>query len=204
MLKALFRGETRGLDVRIGILFSKLGITPNLWTVLALVPALAGFYFLYMGDLAAGLILFVASAFMDVIDGTVARVTNSVSNLGAFLDGVVDRYVEFALYIGLWFYMRGVSDFILPTSLWFILLVIGAVMPSFVTAYADHRGVVTDERELRDMGGVMERFERLTLIYAGMFLALFNPVWLNYVLAAAAVLTNFTALQRIIHVVSLK
>jgi archaetidylinositol phosphate synthase len=202
MLKALFRDRTRGMDVRIGILFSKLGITPNTWTVLSLAPAVLGFIFLTQKMLLAALVFFIFSAFMDIIDGTVARVTNSVSNLGAFLDGVVDRYVEFSLYLGLWFYLQGTPPVLFPHSLWVVALIFGGLMPSFITAYADHRNVITDPEGLKNIGGLLERFERLALLYAGMFLGLFNPVYLTYVVILTAALSNLTALQRIHYVIS--
>jgi len=201
MLKALFRDRTRGVDVRVGILFSKLGIAPNTWTALSLVPAVLGFIALYDRQLGLGLVFFAFSAFMDIVDGTVARVTNSVSNLGAFLDGVVDRYVEFSLYVGLWFYLQGTPEVLLPHGLWIMFLIFGGLMPSFITAYADHRNVITDPERLRGIGGLLERFERLALLYAGMFLGLADPLYLTYIVILTAFLSNLTAFQRIYCVV---
>jgi phosphatidylglycerophosphate synthase len=201
MLKAKFSKRTTAMDVHIGILFAKVGISANAWTVLSIVPAILGFFALYEHNLAAGLILFVASAFIDVIDGTVARVTKSVSNLGAFLDGVMDRYVEFLLILGLWLYLEEVPSIFLPNGAWMLLLLFGAMMPSFIRAYADHRNVISDQEKLRNMGGLLERFERLTLIYLGMFLGLFNPLMLVYVIILTVILSNLTALQRIYSVI---
>ena len=47
------------------------------------------------------------------------------------------------------------------------------------------------------MGGLLERFERLMLLYTAMFLGLFDTQWLIVVIAITAVLANATALQRI-------
>jgi hypothetical protein len=79
-----------------------------------------------------------------------------------------------------------------------MVLMFGALMTSFVRAYADHRGIVTDPAELKRMGGLLERLERLMLLYAGMFLGLFNTEWLMAVIAITAVLANATVLQRIV------
>jgi archaetidylinositol phosphate synthase len=201
MLKAKFRQRTRGLDVRIGIFFSKWGISPNAWTAFSLVPAVLGFIALYKGSLAWGLLLFAASGFIDIIDGTVARVTKSVSNLGAFLDGVIDRYVEFLLYLGIWLYLENTPQFLLPHSIWAILLVFGANLPSFITAYADHRNVISDPEKLKNIGGILERFERLMLIYAGMLLGIINPLWLTYTVILAVILSHITAIQRVVNVI---
>lgn len=203
MLKSYF--DLQWASVKVGIVFSKLGIPPNIWTVFSLLPALAGFWALYTHNLGLALILFIISGFIDIIDGAVARVTKSVSNLGAFLDGIIDRYVEIIMYLGLAYYLKGAPDLFIPSEIWIMLLVFGALMPSFVRAYADHRDVVSDRDDQRRMGGVIERFERLSIVYVGMLAGI---IWGTSLLLAAiavtAVATNLTALQRIHYVVSYK
>lgn len=194
MLKATLRTEQTD---RLARGLARLGLSPNAWTLLSLVPAAAGLAALAEHSLIAGLVLFVLSGFIDMVDGAVARATGQVSAKGAFIDGVVDRYVELLLYLGLWYYL-GRGEFLgLQREVWFMLLLFGALMTSFVRAYADHRGVVKDERELKKMGGLLERGERLLLIYAGMVAGIFNPEWLMIVIVITAALANATALQRI-------
>jgi phosphatidylglycerophosphate synthase len=101
------------------------------------------------------------------------------------------------LYLGLMLYLARGEFLSIPNEAWFMVLIFGALMTSFVRAYADHRGIVTDPAELKRMGGLLERLERLMLLYAGMFLGLFNTEWLMAVVAITAVLANATALQRI-------
>lgn len=195
MLKAHLSSEQTDGLVR-GL--ARLGLSPNAWTLLSLLPAAAGLAALAAAhSLLAGLVLFVLSGFIDMVDGAVARATGQVSARGAFIDGVVDRYVELLLYLGLLCYL-GDGDFLgIQRVVWFMLLLFGALMTSFVRAYADHRGVVKDERELKRMGGLLERGERLMLIYAGMAAGVFNSEWLMAVVALTAALANATALQRI-------
>jgi phosphatidylglycerophosphate synthase len=148
---------------------------------------------------------FLAAGVIDAIDGAVARVTSRVSAMGAFLDGVIDRYVEFLLYFGLLFYlMAEAPEFIFPSYVWITLLVFGALMPTFIRSYADHRKVVTDPGDLRRMGGILERAERLTLLYIGLLLGLEGPIYLVYVVAAVSILANLTAFQRLWFVVRYK
>ena len=195
MLKANLRSEKTD---RLAGGLARLGLSPNTWTLLSLVPALLGLAALIMHQLAYGLVLFALSAFIDIVDGTVARATNQATDRGAFIDGVVDRYVELLLYIGLLLYV-GRGEFLnMPNEAWFMVLMFGALMTSFVRAYADHRGIVTDHVDLKRMGGLLERLERLMLLYAGMFLGLFNTEWLMAVIAITAVLANATVLQRIV------
>lgn len=201
MLKSKYVQRFKWVHIKIGLLFSKVGLSPNMWTALSLAPAIAGFASLYYHQLAPAILLFALSGFIDIIDGNVARVTKSVSNLGAFLDGVIDRYVEFIMYLGLWLYLEHTPEVLLPHGIWLLLLVFGAMMPSFITAYADHRNVISDPEKLRNIGGLLERFERLALIYAGMFLGLFSPVLLVYTVILTVLLANLTAFQRIINVI---
>ena len=194
MLKARFKPEETD---RLAKGLAALGFSPNAWTLLSLFPAVAGMAALIQGRLGWGLLLFSLSAFIDIVDGTVARVTGQASIKGAFIDGVVDRYVELLLYLGLLAYL-GRGEFLgLPREIWFMLLFFGSLMTTFVRAYADHRGLVKGEAELKKMGGLLERFERLMLLYAGMLLGLFNTEWLMAVVALTALLANLTALQRI-------
>jgi phosphatidylglycerophosphate synthase len=194
MLKANLRSEKTD---RLAAGLAALGLSPNTWTLLSLVPALLGLAALVMHQLAYGLVLFALSAFIDLVDGTVARVTNQATNKGAFVDGVVDRYVEMMLFLGLLLYLGSGKFLSIPNEAWFMVLIFGAMMTSFVRAYADHRGIVKDPGELKKMGGLLERMERLMLLYAGMFLGLFNTEWMMAVIALTAVLANATALQRI-------
>lgn len=205
MLRSRF--DTERFTVKLGMFFARFGVSPNVWTLIALVPAVGGFLVLsFYADsptnLLISLFLFAVSGFLDVIDGAVARVTSRVSALGAFLDGVIDRYVEILLYMGLLIHLNAKDGLFIPNSFWISLLVFGSLMPSFIRAYADHRKVVTEQSALRAMGGLLERAERLALIYAGMLLgALFGPALLIYAIAAASVLANYTALQRLWFVV---
>jgi len=194
MLKATLRSEKTD---RLAGGLAAIGLSPNAWTLISLVPALAGLVALVMHQLALGLAMFALSAFIDIVDGTVARVTNQVSDKGAYIDGVVDRYVELMLYLGLLIYIGRGEFFGLPNEVWIVLLIFGGLVTSFVRAYADHRGIVKDPGELKRMGGLLERLERLMLLYFGMFLGLFDIQWLMAVIALTALLANATALQRI-------
>ncbi len=188
MLKS--RLDTESMTVQLGIFFSKLGISPNAWTFLSLIPGICGFLSLVScHDLVKGVGFFMLVGAIDAIDGAVARVTGRATNFGAFLDGVIDRYVEILLYLGLLIY--GVNEILIA------LLIFGSLMPSFVTAYSSYRNVVIEKKDHKRMGGLLERAERLILVYIAMISGIFNPIFLEYVIALVAVLSNFTALQRI-------
>jgi phosphatidylglycerophosphate synthase len=195
MLKSRLRPEDTDRLMRP---LAAAGLSPTGWTMLAILPALAGLFMLYRHSLMWGLVLFALAGAVDLVDGAVARTMNQVTVLGAYVDGVLDRYVEFFLYLGIMVYLGPGGFFGLPGYIWMMFLLFGALMTTFVRAYADHRGLVKDQAELKRMGGVLERGERLAVLYLGMLLAVFwGELWLEGAIAIVALLANFTALQRI-------
>lgn len=185
------RGRFEKLSIKIGIGFSKTRLTPNMWTGLSLLPVIIAVYYLLYQNFLAAAILFIISSFLDMVDGSVARVTGRVSKLGAYLDTVVDRYVEGIIIFGLLF--AGLPGFYLPAYAWIFLFFFGGLMTTYVKAAAKEKGL-TGDKELK--GGLLERAERLIILFVGILLAIWNPVYLTYVLVILAVLTNFTAIQR--------
>ena len=206
MIKSGFGEWAERIGIKLGIAFSRVPLTPNQWTVLSVLPAIAGFVSLAIYKrMDWALAAFLLSALMDGIDGGVARVTGRVSNLGAYLDGIVDRIVEGFLLFGLLFF--GLADFDyagirMPMAPWIVLLLfVGSALVSYARAYADHRKVLTDQKALRRMPSILERAERLVLIFAGMAGWFYNPQLLNGAIVLAALLSVITFLQRIFYVV---
>ena len=202
MIKSKYPNLSEKISVKVGMVFSKLPLSPNAWTVLSIVPAVIGFYYLVSPkSLLYSALFFFVAGFLDMVDGGVARVTGRVSNLGAYLDGVTDRMVEAAIFFGLMLY--SIPDYILPGYLWAALaLFFGSAMTSFVEVYADHRNAISDMKVFAKMGGILERMERITLVFAGMLFGYFGaPVYLTYALVAVSVLAVLTVLQRIVFVV---
>jgi archaetidylinositol phosphate synthase len=187
-----YRERFQDLSIRVGILFSKIGISPNQWTMLSLVPALLSLYFLINSQFIPAAFLFLLSSFLDIVDGSVARVTGRVSDLGAYMDTIVDRYVEFMVLLGI--LLAGIPGFLLPSQVWIFIYLFGSLMTTYSKAAAQEKGI--SRTEVR--GGILERAERLIILTAGIFLASLQPVYLTYVIALLAVLSNLSALQRIL------
>jgi phosphatidylglycerophosphate synthase len=205
MLKSNFSEFCNRVGIRLGMVFSKIPISANAWTLLSLLPAVIGFVFLVYKQLENALVLFAISALIDAIDGGVARVTGTVSNLGAYLDGMMDRVVEGLLLIGIMF--NGIPDlviggYIIPSFLWVVLLLFfGSAMVSFSQSYAVYRRVLRDDKRISKMPGILERAERLILVFLGMLLYRFNPLYLTYAIALAALLSIFTVIQRVFYTI---
>jgi phosphatidylglycerophosphate synthase len=203
VMKSFFPDISKRVGIKLGIAFAQFPLSPNKWTIISLLPAIAGIYFLLRHELAYALFLFALAAAMDAIDGGVARVMGKVTNYGAYLDGMTDRFVEAAMLFGLMLF--GYPDWMVPGWMWLTgMLFFGTTMTTFSRAYADHRKVVTEKELLDRMGGILERAERLMLIFASMIAYFIMPVYATYIMAFGVLLAAVTVLQRMWAVRSLR
>ena len=186
------RPKFNKLSIKIGLIFSKLPFTPNQWTFIGILPALAAAWLLtQQAWLLAGALFFI-SASIDLIDGSVARVTGRTTLFGAYLDTIVDRYVE-TIIIAALFFAGLPAVFSIAAAFWIFFYYFGSIMSTYVKAAAKEKGYVDEEIK----GGIVERAEKLLILFAGILAAYFNPIYLVYVLIGLGVLANITALQRI-------
>jgi len=190
------RDKFQNISIKIGIVFSKFGLSPNQWTMISILPVLIAVYFLYYQNFIAAAFLFIISSFIDLIDGSVARVTGRVSRLGAYLDTVTDRYVEGIIIIGL--VLVPLPPFLIDARVWLMMFFFGGIMTTYVKAAAKEKELVS--RELK--GGLLERAERLIILFVGILLASIDMMFLTYVLVLLAILTNISALQRLYKAIS--
>lgn len=126
----------------------KASIDSNLWASVPLSPNQITTTSLLFGILGALLvlvdikyiipsfILFIFAFLFDAIDGAVARAKKLVSNKGAFIDGVFDRVVDFCIILALYIITPEKTYL---TNLTFLLLIFISALPSFITAYAEHK-----------------------------------------------------------------
>ena len=133
---------------------------------------------------AGGLMALVASVF-DMLDGRVARLRGRGTRFGAFLDSTMDRYSDMVLFMGLMILYARVDHTPQMVLVWV------AAFGSFMTSYARARA---ESLIPSCTVGFLERPERLVLIVFG---AATNRM--VGVLWVIAVLSNVTALQRIVY-----
>jgi CDP-diacylglycerol---serine O-phosphatidyltransferase len=95
-------------------------LLPNLLTVAALCAGLTAIRFAITGDfgIAAGLI--VLSAVLDGLDGRLARLLNSESEIGAELDSLGD-FVNFGVAPGIMLYLWALNE--MPRAGWIVALI---------------------------------------------------------------------------------
>lgn len=179
---------------KLGVLFSWIPLSPNQITVLALLFAIVGFCFAMQQQAYLSLFFFILAGAVDAIDGAVARARKQVTSRGAYIDGIIDRLVEFLLVMSLFFFY--IPSFILPAALLLIIILFfGTCMTSFATAYAEHRHVA-DSKKIAAQPGIMPRAERLILLFAALFFAQILPGVSSLLILACALLAVITFAQR--------
>lgn len=174
-----------------GNIFSKFGLTPNQYTLISLIFVLAAFYFLINKGLVLTLIFFLLAAFLDFIDGAVAKFFQKETKKGAYLDTICDRYVEGIILLG--FLFLPLVDFLFPAEIWIFLAFFGSLMTTYSKAAAKEKELVSQEFKK----GLLGRPERITLIALAIFLGILNLSWIIYPITFLAIFSNLTALQRI-------
>jgi len=171
---------------------SKLPVSPNQWTLISIMPAIAGFFLVIYGNFLAAFVAFLVSGGIDGIDGAVSRYRGTSSALGAFIDGTIDRFVDFIIIFS--FLFMGLPDFLIPVSWWVAIAAYWALVPTFIVAYANHREAVNDPKE-KVVWRIFHRVEMYALWLLALLVVTISPQWALYILVFTAVLSVITAFQ---------
>lgn len=187
MVSTRFAERVRSRVSGVGRIVARTNLSPNVITVIGLALNFVVAAIIASGNLITGGILLLVAGAFDVVDGAVARATNQVSRFGSFFDSTMDRYADAIVLGGVLIYLIEDDAGAVPLLLVFVTLV-GSLMISYTRSRAESLG-------LRGDVGFAQRAERVIILAGGLILG--QPVWALWILAA---LTQFTVLQRIIHV----
>ena len=162
----------------------RLGLTPNMLTILGMVAYAGGAIILAMGHPDWCAVILIAFGPLDVLDGTLARDSGLESEFGAFLDATVDRYEEFFVYTGLLYYLLAHLQKGAVAAVLVITALSGSLFVSYTRAKAEALGFECS-------GGILTRFERIVL-----FILAIVTGWIEPVLVIISVFTFVTTFQR--------
>jgi len=172
--------------------FLYTGIKPIHLTITSLLLAFTSsfiYYFsrdsVYLYFIAGA--LFLLSGFLDALDGALARRKNMESKSGAFLDSILDKIGESAIFIGI--IASGAV-----TALWGSLALSSSILVSYTRSRAESLGV-----DLKGIG-LMERAERIILISIASFLEPFFEGIINLAMILLTILSLSTLIHRILYV----
>ncbi len=170
----------------------RLGLTPNMITaaglVLAFLSALAYAEWQFHPLVPwLAMVLLLLSGFCDVLDGVVARVYGESTVFGGFLDSLLDRYADVAVFVGI--ILAGLCD-----NRAGLVAIIGSLLVSYSRARAEAAGLKMESV------GLAERAERMLIVLLATVVAVYCQPALNVGVILVAVLANFTVLQRALYV----
>lgn len=186
MFTEWLRKVSRGIVQPLAAWLARLGISANAVTILGCLMNVGVAVILATGRLRLGGVLLIAAAGVDGLDGSLARMNGGATRFGAFLDSVLDRVSESAIFLGLaWWYLGqpGMAEEMLA-----YLAVTGSLLVSYVRARAEGIGVPCQ-------AGLLTRVERSILLIAALILGLTVPaLWI------LAIGTWLTTIHRIVAV----
>jgi len=184
--------NTDKITFKIAKVLAKIPMSADAWTWIAIIPAIFGFYFIITGQIILGVLLFLISGFMDGIDGGIARIRGKATKLGAFMDGTLDRFVDFLVFFS--FIFVAIPMFILPIDWWVMMLIFFGIMPSFICAYANHRGAVDDPGE-KVVWRILHRAEMIGLLLLALMVSIYYPIIATYIFVGVVILSVITTFQ---------
>src|SRR5580692_844656 len=174
----------RWLLEKIVDVVASTGINPNLLTFFGLLVNCWAAFLFAMGKFRYGAMVIFFAAFLDMLDGQVARREKRVTAFGAFFDSTLDRYSDMALYMGLLVYYAeaGRASYVILAA----VATAGSVMVSYSRARAESLIPLCKV-------GFMERPERMVLlILGGTFDRMAPALWV------IAVVSTITVVHRIL------
>jgi len=175
---------------------NRIGLTPNHLSIIGVIlGVISGISYWLAGInmpdpdkgrayLFMAVIFLLASGFFDALDGALARLYGETSRKGGFLDSLLDRYVDAAVYSGIM--LGGLCD-----PLWGLLALIGSLLTSYVRARSEAENIPMESV------GIFERAERIIMIAAASLLSLVWMDALRWSILLLALVTNFTVIQRV-------
>lgn len=172
---------------------ARIGMTPNMATLLGLLLNTVAAAIIAFGNLRVGGVMLLFAGLFDMVDGALARIRNQKTTFGAFLDSTLDRYSEGIVLLGVIGFALSIQ--ISTVRTWIVVLAYIAALSSLMVSYARARA---EGLGMSLKSGLMARPERVLVLGAGLIIG--GESWLVWTLAFLAVTSTFTAVQRILTV----
>lgn len=187
-----FKRQVQSFLTKEAELLHRFGLTPNSISGIGVFfGILAGVLYWESQNTKIFLILasifYLTSGFFDALDGIVARLYSETTAFGAYLDSLLDRYVDAIILIAIM--SAGLCDLFLG-----LVALVGSFLVSYSRAKAESAGTKMETV------GLAERAERTIILIVGSLIATIYLDALNVSVAILGILTNLTVLQRTLHV----
>jgi CDP-diacylglycerol---glycerol-3-phosphate 3-phosphatidyltransferase len=170
-------------------------LTPNAISLTGLALNAVAAVLVWQRYFFLGGIAFIVGSVMDTLDGRYSRMSGKGTPFGAFLDSTLDRVEEGIVLAAVGAYFASRRDELALAAV--VVAVLGSLMVSYTRARAEALGVECKV-------GLATRAVRVVILSAGLVFArgasLGDFQLLEPAVYALAILTVFTAAQRIFHV----
>ena len=186
------RDKVEPITNRIGQELSKLGMTPIMLSIFAIIFSLISAFFYsnliqfeinnIISNQALGAIFLLIAGLCDMLDGAIARVTKKSTLRGAFIDSTFDRVTEIIIFAGLL-----IGQYAEPLFVFF------AITLSMLVSYSRTKAEAINV-DLRGIG-IAERSERILILCLFSFI---NEIRLAMIIII--VLSFITFMERFIAV----
>jgi CDP-diacylglycerol--glycerol-3-phosphate 3-phosphatidyltransferase len=171
----------------------RIGLTPDMVTWIGALAVVANSVFVIAhGHWVLGALLYGLLGLSDVLDGTMARLSQTSGKWGAFLDSTLDRIVDASVLIAIAVYYIAH-----PEQSWIPVVTLIALTAGQLTSYIRARAEAVGAT---CRVGFAERAERSLIVWLGMLLTGLGFNVLPYSLVLLALASSATVIQRIIHV----
>lgn len=157
MLNRFARALFTRIFTPIAAFLVRRGVSPDVVTLVGTLGVVGGALgFFPRGEFFWGTLVITAFVFADLVDGTMARMTERSSRWGAWLDSTLDRVGDAAVFGGIALWFAGGGDDLLLVALCLYCLSAGSVV-SYARARAEGLGMTANV-------GVTERADRLVIV----------------------------------------
>jgi len=182
-LTSFLRKISSGAVNTVAFWLDRIGIHPNTLTLAGFLGHFAAAWMIAKGSLVWGALVLIFFGLFDTLDGALARFQEKVTQFGAFLDSMCDRFSEAVIFLGIFNFFYSLDSYI--GCFLTLLAFIGSVLVSYTRARAEAVGVLPKL-------GVMTRVERYIVLALALLL---DKMIIG--LAVISILAFFTIGQRI-------
>ncbi len=191
MLNSKYKDSFNKVTHKIARVFIALHVTPNSLTLGSLVLLLVACGVLYWTkNIVLFCLLVLLFGMFDAFDGALARITNTTSKFGSYLDALVDRYYE----------AIGILAVAMVKGHWILSFLF--LMGCLIISYAKARAAMEVPIENNRWPDFMEKLERDLIFILGLLISeltgwhLAGREFFFWVLVFLVLATHFTAIQR--------
>lgn len=180
------------------------GVTPNQLSFFSFIVSILGGIAFFLFHPIIGGVIVQLSSILDGCDGEIARCKKMSSKTGNYFDAFLDRYADFFILFGVFYYVliNVANKTIFGIYFWLPIVLFLSVLAIFgmlMSEYMIQKSIANFNYDPKDHWIFSGRRDlRLFVIFAGGVLTFFNPIFAFFALVFLAIETNLKSIGRFI------